>query len=291
MSSQISRSTFDLDGRVALVTGAGEGLGREIALGLAAFGATVVAADLDPDWARETVGRVEAAGGRALGVEADVASEASIESLFARAEEACGRLDILVNNAGINVSWTPGADAMDGWRRTLDVNLLGTVLCSREAGRRMVAQGTGGSIVNISSTTATTSMGRNNIPYGVSKAAINQLTRELAVEWAPHGIRVNAIQPCQFKTRGWAAAEADPSKRALVEHVKAGIPLGRMGAPHEIVGPVVFLVSDAASMVTGATLPVDGGNLALNPAGGHRVTDADGMHWFPSDPALRAGLE
>jgi len=291
MSIEAGPSLFDLDGRVAVVTGAGEGLGREIAIGLAAFGARVVAADVDGSWADETVVRIERAGGQALATAADVADESSVGELFRRADAAFGRVDILVNNAGINVSWQAGIAPMDGWRRTLDVNLFGTLLCSREAARRMVDQGSGGSIVNMSSTAATTSMGRNNISYGVSKAAINQLTRELAVEWARHGIRVNAVQPCQFKTRGWAAVEADTSRRELVDHVTAGIPMGRMGLPHEIVGPVVFLASGAASMVTGAILPVDGGNLALNPAGGLRHADGDHTTFLASAPELRAGLE
>jgi NAD(P)-dependent dehydrogenase (short-subunit alcohol dehydrogenase family) len=106
------------------------------------------------------------------------------------------------------------------------------------------------------------------LPFGPSKAGLNQLTRDLAVEWAPHRIRVNAIQPCQFRTIGWARAIENPEQAGLVETVLHGIPMGRMGEPWEMVGPVLFLVSDAASMVTGVILPVDGGNLAMNAGAG-----------------------
>jgi len=137
----------------------------------------------------------------------------------------------------------------------------------------MIARGQGGSIVNVSSIASASSLGRGNLAYGASKSGVNQLTRELAVEWAHHRIRVNAIQPCQFLNDSWRAMAADPSKSPLVQRVLSGIPMGRMGEPREIVGPVLFLVSDAASMVTGALLPVDGGNLALNPTGSVPIPD------------------
>jgi len=156
---------------------------------------------------------------------------------------------------------------LDIWEEVLRTNLTGYFLFARAAGKRMIAQGDGGAIVNVSSIAGASSLGRGNLAYGASKSGVNQLTRELAVEWAHHGIRVNAIQPCQFLNAGWRRMVADPRRSALVQHVLAGIPIGRMGEPHEIVGPVLFLASDAASMVTGVLLPVDGGNLALNPTG------------------------
>ena len=150
------------------------------------------------------------------------------------------------------------------------MNLTGYFLCARAAGARMVPAGRGGSVINMSSITGSSALGRGNFAYSVSKGGVNQLTRELAVEWARHRIRVNAIQPAQFHNAAWDEMLADPSKRELVEHVVAGIPLGRFGEPVEMVGPVVFLASDAAAMVTGILLPVDGGNLALNAGGSVR---------------------
>jgi NAD(P)-dependent dehydrogenase (short-subunit alcohol dehydrogenase family) len=161
----------------------------------------------------------------------------------------------------------PEAFPLEIWEDVLRTNLTGYFLFARAAGKRMIAQDDGGSIVNVSSIAGASSLGRGNLAYGASKSGVNQLTRELAVEWAHHGIRVNAIQPCQFLNEGWRTSVADPGKASLVQRVLSGIPIGRMGEPHEIVGPVLFLVSDAASMVTGALLPVDGGNLALNPTG------------------------
>jgi NAD(P)-dependent dehydrogenase (short-subunit alcohol dehydrogenase family) len=161
----------------------------------------------------------------------------------------------------------PEAFPLEIWEDVLRTNLTGYFLFARAAGKRMIEQGGGGAIVNISSIAGASSLGRGNLAYGASKSGVNQLTRELAVEWAHHGIRVNAIQPSQFLNAGWRSMVADPARSALVQHVLAGIPMGRMGEPHEIVGPVLFLVSDAASMVTGVLLPVDGGNLALNPTG------------------------
>jgi NAD(P)-dependent dehydrogenase (short-subunit alcohol dehydrogenase family) len=131
----------------------------------------------------------------------------------------------------------------------------------------MTARGEGGSIVNVSSIAGASALGRGNLGFGVSKAGVEQLTRELAVEWATSGVRVNAIRPCQFVNDGLQAMIDDPTKRPMVDRMIAGIPMGRMGQPDEIAGPVLFLASPASSMVTGVILPVDGGNRALNPGG------------------------
>ncbi len=180
-----------------------------------------------------------------------------MDAVFAHLDEAFGRIDILVNNAGGNpMQGRPEAFPLDVWEAVLRTNLTGYFLFARAAGKRMIAQGDGGSVVNVSSIASASSLGRGNLAYGASKSGVNQLTRELAVEWAHHGIRVNAIQPCQFLNEGWRTSVADPSKSALVARVLSGIPMGRMGEPREIVGPVLFLVSDAASMVTGVLLPV-----------------------------------
>jgi NAD(P)-dependent dehydrogenase (short-subunit alcohol dehydrogenase family) len=262
------RSMFDLTDRVAVVTGAGGSLGRAIAVGLANAGADVALFDVRAASLEATADGVRSAGRRVLTVPTDVASEAAVTAAFDAVDEAFGRIDIMINNAAAPVERTvPEAFPLDAWQRSLNVNLTGYFLCARAAGARMVAAGRGGSVVNMSSIAGSSALGRGNFAYSVAKGGVNQLTRELAVEWARHGIRVNAIQPVQFHNAAWDATLADPTKQDLVQHVLAGIPLGHLGNPDEIVGPVIFLVSDAAAMVTGVILPVDGGNLALNAGG------------------------
>ena len=183
-----------------------------------------------------------------------------------------GRVDILVNNAAVPSHARPEDITLDEWRRVLDVNVTGAFLCAQAAGRRMIKRDQGGCIINISSIAGSTAMGRGNFAYSVSKGALNQMTRELALEWATHRIRVNAIQPCQFRSPALQRLIDDPQfdSQALIQRFLAGIPLDRIGEAEEIVGPVAFLASDAASMVTGVLLPVDGGNLAMN-AGGSKT--------------------
>src|SRR6267378_2503055 len=206
--------------------------------------------------------------GRVALVIGDSGSTDDVDAAFAHLDETFGHIEILVNNAGRNpMQGKPEVFPLEIWEDVIRTNLTGYFLNARAAGKRMIARGRGGAIVNVSSIAGASSLGRGNLAYGTSKSGVNQLTRELAVEWAHHGIRVNAIQPCQFLNEGWRTMLADPSKSGLVQHVLSGIPIGRMGEPREILGPVLFLVSDAASMVTGALLPVDGGNLALNPTG------------------------
>jgi NAD(P)-dependent dehydrogenase (short-subunit alcohol dehydrogenase family) len=260
---------FRLSGRVAVVTGAAEGLGRAIAIGLASAGADIVAVDIDLDRMSETLAGIRAAGTRAHPVKCDVSAESDVDHLFSEVDREFGRVDILINNAGVNsVSSEAETYPADGWDETLRINLTGSFLCARAAGQRMLAQDHGGSIVNISSIAGSSAANRGSLAFGAAKAGVNQLTRDLAVEWAPKGIRVNAIQPCQFRSRGWATTIEDPRNEHLVSTVVHGIPMGRLGEPEEMVGPVLFLASDAASMVTGVILPVDGGNLAMNAGAG-----------------------
>lgn len=261
---------FDLTDRIAVVTGAGGSLGHAMAVGLAEAGASLALLDVQTDALESTATAVRATGRSAIALPTDVASEDAVEAAFAAVDVTFGRVDILVNNAAAPVARAvPEAFSLEAWERSLAVNLTGYFLCARAAGARMVPAGRG-SIINMSSIAGSSALGRGNFAYSVSKGGVNQLTRELAVEWARHGIRVNAIQPAQFHNTAWDAILADPTRQALVEHVLDGIPLGRLGDPVEMVGPVVFLASDAAAMVTGALLPVDGGNLALNAGGSVR---------------------
>lgn len=261
-------SLFGLAGRVGVVTGGGRGLGRAMAVGLAGAGSKVVVADIDAASAAETAELIARRGGASTSYAVDASTREGVDSLFRHVDEQYGRVDILINNAAVNeVAQAPEAYPLDAWDRTLRVNLTGPFLCAQAAAWQMIDRGGGGSIVNIGSINGTTASGRGLLAYDVSKAGVNHLTRCLAVEWAVHGIRVNAIQPCQFNP-GWHERLNDPQHARLVATVLRGIPLGRVGEPEEIVGPAIFLASDAASMITGVCLPVDGGNLATNAGAG-----------------------
>lgn len=195
-----------------------------------------------------------------------------MDALFAWLDQRYGKLDILINVPYIFPSRVrPHELKHADWQRTLDVNLSGYFLCSQGAIRRMLAQGTGGSIVSFSSIAGVTALGRGNFPYSVSKAGIIQMTRELAVEYAGAGIRVNAIAPAQVATETFKRNMLGDARfnNTLRPRLLAGIPLNRFLEPEEFVGPAIFLCSAAASAVTGIILPVDGGNLALNAGGNH----------------------
>jgi NAD(P)-dependent dehydrogenase (short-subunit alcohol dehydrogenase family) len=259
---------FDLEGRNAIVVGGGSGLGREVSIGLAEFGAKVVVADISTTGASQTVELIREAGSTdCRAVEVDIGDETSIAALFNDFDEHERSLDILVNAAFVPpVRTYPQDYPLHDWDRILQIDLTGYFLCARAAGERMVSAGRGGSIVSFSSIAASAALGRGNFPYSVAKAGINQMTKELAIEWGQHGIRVNAVQPCQFLTPALQKFIDDPEfdSDTMVGRFLAGIPLGHLGDPKDIVGPVVFLASPAAAMVTGAILPVDGGNLAMN---------------------------
>jgi NAD(P)-dependent dehydrogenase (short-subunit alcohol dehydrogenase family) len=270
----VSARWFDLTGRVALVTGAGAngGNGHAIALGLADHGADLLVSDIDDAGVEQTVAEIRALGRRAEGCHCDVGEAGQIEVMFARHDTAFGQIDILVNNVGIGHRSRPEELALEDWRRVVRVNMEGTFLCSMAAGRRMIARGQGGSIINISSIAGSSALGRGNFVYSAAKGGVNQFTRELAVEWSIHNIRVNAIQPAQIMTPALRAIfeRSQLDGQRTRERMLVGIPLGRFGEPEDVAKAAVFLASDAAAFITGHLLPVDGGNLALN-AGGSRV--------------------
>ena len=254
---------FDLSGRVALITGAAGALGSRMALGLAEFGADVACVEKTPELAASIASRIREAGRRALELPADVSVTAQAESAVQRTIEELGQIDVLVNTAGF-AHHVPAEQLPDEiWDLEVAVNLKGTFNFCRAVGRHMIARKRG-SIVNVSSIAGAVALGRGQAAYCATKGAINNLTRELAIEWAPHGVRVNAIMPCQFLTPGNLRILEDPQfdRDNLMATWVANIPLGRLGQPDEIVGPVVFLASDASSMVTGHCLAVDGGYLA-----------------------------
>ena len=258
---------FDLSGRVAVVTGAGGGLGTAICSGLAAAGADVALVDLNAETLATAAAEVEAEGRRTLAIEADASDKAAVDTAFAKVDDAFGRVDILVNLPFVPISGPPDTLSLEDWNTAFRVNVTSYFLCCRQAARRMIEQGAGGTIMNMCSIGGTSAVGRGSFPYSVGKGGIVMMTKEMAVEWARHGIRVNAIQPCQFLTPGLKVAIEARGRGDLMDKFRSGIPLNRLGEPAEMIGPVLFLVSDASSMVTGVLLPVDGGNLAFNAGG------------------------
>jgi NAD(P)-dependent dehydrogenase (short-subunit alcohol dehydrogenase family) len=204
---------FDLTGKVAVVTGAGAngGLGHALALGLARLGADVAVPDIDEAGARISAQELAALGRKSLAFRCDVSNPEEVERLFAEVDRVFGKVDILINNTFAFPSRArPHELSLDALHKTLEVSLVGYFLCSQQAIRRMLAQGAGGSIVNISSIAGASGMGRGNFPYSMAKGGVNQLTRELAVEYAGQGIRVNAILPAQILTQGFKRWMADP---------------------------------------------------------------------------------
>ena len=251
------RELFSLDGKTALVTGAARGLGREISLGLAQYGASLVLADAV--YPQETADMVKQYGTRCLAVQTDISDERQVQDLTKMAAAESRRMDILVNNAGVSqLSYTATEDLpVAEWDRIVEINLRGTFLCCKHIGKSMIHCG-GGSIVNIASTAGITGVPRAPA-YCVSKSGIILLTKSLALEWARHDIRVNTIAPHYLETdltRG--LRDSEKIHAAIVKQ----IPLRRFGKVSEVVGAVLYLASCASSYTTGTVIPVDGGYLA-----------------------------
>jgi NAD(P)-dependent dehydrogenase (short-subunit alcohol dehydrogenase family) len=246
---------FDLVGRVALVTGAARGIGRACALALAEAGADVALGLRDAASAGDLPEAIRARGRRALPLQMDVTRLDQIRQAVAEAVRAFGRIDVLVNNAGIGPPNAADSVTEDDFDRTLAVNVKGTFFVSQEVGRHMIASGSGGRIINLGSQAGAVALPGESV-YCASKAAIAHMTRCLAVEWAPHGINVNAVAPTFIRTPGTEKWLGDERFRA---DLLSRIPLGRVGEPSEVAGVVVFLASPAASLITGATLLIDGG--------------------------------
>jgi NAD(P)-dependent dehydrogenase (short-subunit alcohol dehydrogenase family) len=251
---------FSLTNRVAIVTGAARGLGQALAQGLADAGARVILGDLNTEGARQAAEGIRAAGGQAAGIHVDVADPESCEALVRFAVAEFGRVDVLVNNAGIDIIEPVGEVSAEAWQRVIDVDARGVLNASQSAIRQMLAQGGGGAIVSISSIAAFVGI-PGLAAYSAAKGGVNLLTKVMAVELAPKGIRVNAIAPGYLENimEGARAEHANPATEV---RIRARTPLGRRARLSELVGPVVFLASDAASYVTGTVLLVDGGYTA-----------------------------
>ena len=255
MTALAPESLYRLDGRVAVVTGAAGGLGRWFAAGLGAAGAAVLATDLDEPGLDDVVGVLTDAGVEATALAVDLADEDAPERIVAAAVERLGGVHVLVNNAAVNRRMPILEMDAESWDWITRIDLRLPYFLSRAAARRMIEQGSGGSVVSISSLNALYALEQISV-YGPAKAGLSQLTKVMALEWAEHGIRANAIAPGFMDTPLAAPIWADDDMRRWILN---RVPAERPGLPHELVGACLLLASDAGSFLTGQTLHVDGG--------------------------------
>lgn len=256
------RDMLSLDGQVALVTGAGSGIGLAIAQAFAECGADVACVDLDEERAAPGVAAVQAAGRRAIAIGANVARSAEVAAAVNRTEQELGPLTTAVANAGIGGTNGPLTEMTDAaWQEVIDVNLSGVFYTFREAARVMLPRGTGSMIATCSIYGYGADFGFGAFGYTAAKGGVLNLTRTTAVQLAKSGIRVNGIAPAFVRTNiaGGLLSHPTPEVQPLIDEIIHRTPLGRMAAPVEMAGACVFLASPAASYVTGVTLPVDGG--------------------------------
>lgn len=249
-------ATRVLDGQTAIVTGGGTGIGLAIARALGRLGATVAIVSRNEEHTAAGVAALEQDGSRALAMQADVRDAAAVDAMVESVVGQTGRLDILINNAAGNFICRAEDLSPNGWNAVIGIVLNGSFYCSRAAGRHMIRQGRGGSIVSILANYAWTGSA-GTIHSASAKAGVMAMTQTLAVEWGAHRIRVNAIAPGPIESPG--AAKQLWSSQAAVDVITSNVPLGRWGAPEEIADAVSFLVSPYASYMTGEVLTVDGG--------------------------------
>ena len=253
---------FRLDGKRALITGAGSGIGEAIARLFAAQGAQILVADVQMDAAEQVAASIVKQGGSASALALDVADETQVCAAFDRVANQDGRLDIVVNNAGISHVGNILETSLEDWDRVLRVNAGGVFLCAREAVRHMLQQEPkGGVIINLSSVAAMIGLERR-LPYSASKGAVLSLTRSIAIDFVGEGIRCNAICPGTVHTpfvEGYLRRSFPGQEDAVRQQLHARQPIGRMGLPEEIAAAALYLASDEAAFVTGTALIIDGG--------------------------------
>ena len=249
---------FSLKGKVAIITGGGRGIGRAIALGFAEAGADITIADVNMEEANKTVSEIKALHRRALAIETNIAIKSQVDNMVAKTAEELGTIDILVNDAAINIM-RPLVDLReDGWDKVMNVDLKGYFLCSQAAAKVMMGKQSGNIINMVSTGAAKAAPGLG--AYSIAKAGVVMLTKLLAVELASYNIRVNAIGPYLVKTAFSQPMWADPD---ACQSLEASIPLGRIAEPQDILSTALFLASDASSYITGQTIFVDGGTMAV----------------------------
>lgn len=245
--------------KAAVITGAARGIGSAIATQLAADGYAVMIADIRGEAAAQVAAELTANGQWAAACQADVADPVACQGMIAQTVERFGRLDLLVNNAGISKPQPSLEVNPEDWQRLIDIQLNGVFYCAQAAGRQMVTQGWGGSIVNITSINAEAAFPQR-ASYVAAKAGVHMLTKVLAIEWAEHNIRVNAVGPAHTETE--MTLQHIRSGRIQIEELRKRIPLGRLASVQDVANVVSFLASDKASFITGQSLYVDGGYLA-----------------------------
>lgn len=247
---------FNLTGKVAIVTGGSRGLGKEMAMGLGEAGARVTITARREEWLTPACEELKGLGIDCLAVRADITKLEDVKHFVAETLQRWGKIDILVNNAGV-IWGTPAEDMpLDKWDIVMDTNARGTFICCQQVGKEMIKQG-GGNIVNVASISGRLAVDprfMQAIGYQASKAAVVIMTKQLAVEWAKHNIRVNAIAPFVYPTR-MAQGMIQKKEKEIIEHV----PMGRLGREGELKGVVLFLASEASSYITGQTINIDGG--------------------------------
>lgn len=255
---------FDLSGRVALVSGAAQGMGRAMAIGFAEAGADVMICDINTAGVQATADHIHGLGRRVTAVTCDITDVEQIRAMFGQLDREFGRIDILANVAGPAKLWKPEDLPLEEMQKIVHALIVARFCCCQEGGRRMLAAGKG-SIINFSSIGGVTALGRGNFAYSVAMGGVAQMTRELSTEWSGRGVRVNAILPAQVINPGLEERmKADPNLEASFLR---GIPIGRLGRPDDVKGLAIFLASDASAWITGAIIPMDGGNLAQNAGG------------------------